>query len=105
MKLMLRVFGTWFVGLALVLVIIDGAKTFAANTVTTTSLAEMWNSLHAASWAAASDTVISLSEQISGQNFAEGFFGWPGWLIFGCFGALFLILGRQKLARRYLTPY
>ena len=42
MRLVLRVLGTWLLGMALILVIVDGTKTLAANSLVITSLNEVW---------------------------------------------------------------
>jgi hypothetical protein len=105
MKFLLRVLGTWFLGLALVLLIVDGAKTLAANAFTMTSFAEMWSSLHQASWDGMSAWMTDAFAPVSGQAIAGAVFAWPSWVIFGCIGAAFLILGRQRMTKRYIKTY
>lgn len=105
MKFILRVFGTWFLGLALVLVIIDSAKTLAASAFTTTSLPEMWSAFHAASWAAVSEAVAGMVTSVSGQDMTQYVFNWPGWVVFGGAGLVLLLLGRQGSNKRYIATY
>lgn len=105
MKFMLRIFGTWFLGLALVLIVVDGVKTLATQAVTVTSLAEMWGGLHATSWTAVSEAVVAFFTTLSAQQVALNVFGWPGWVIFGCAGLVFLLLGRQSAKKRYIETY
>ncbi len=103
MKFVLRVCGTWLVGLALVLIVVDGAKTLAANALTMTSLAEMWRGIDAESWAAVSGTLMETAASATGRAMIEQVFAWPSWAIFGVAGVLLLILGRQRRRRDYIA--
>ena len=105
MKFILRVLGTWFLGLALVLVIVDGAKSLAANTITTTSLAETWNSMHAASWAAVNEAMAGAFASVSWQEIVQYVFACPGWAIFGGAGLVLLLLGRRRMRKQYIATY
>ncbi|KKB86810.1 hypothetical protein VW29_00720 [Devosia limi DSM 17137] len=49
MRLVLRIVGTWLLGLAFVLLVIDGTKSLAANSVVLTSFADAWDNVHAPS--------------------------------------------------------
>ena len=46
MRLVLRIVGTWLLGLAFVLLVIDGTKSLGANALVLTSFADAWNSVH-----------------------------------------------------------
>ena len=52
MRLILRILGTWLLGLALILLIVDGTKSLGANAVVMTSLNDTWVALSASSLAA-----------------------------------------------------
>lgn len=103
MKFVLRVLGIWFVGLALVLVVVDGTKTLAANALTMTSLAETWRGIHDESWAAVSATLIDTAASATGRAMVEHVFAWPSWAIFGGAGVVLLLLGRQRGRREYIA--
>ena len=106
MKFILRILGTWFLGLALVLVIIDGAKTLAANAIVITPLANTWNELHAASWATVSSAITGAFEGLpAGPDTAEYLFSVPAWGIFTLFGVIFLLLGRQRSTTTFVATY
>lgn len=106
MKFLLRVVGTWFLGLALVLVIIDGVKTLAAKTIVVTPLATTWGELHAASWTAASAAIAGLFEGLpAGPDAVQYLFSLPAWFVFILIGVIFLLLGRQHAAKRYIATY
>jgi len=105
MKFILRILGTWFCGLALVLIIVDGAKTLAANALVMTSLAETWSSLHLASWTQANHTLMTILPEIAGKNLTIHIMSCPSWVIFGILGLLFLLAGRAPTQKRYVATY
>jgi hypothetical protein len=102
MRLILRIIGTWLVGLAFILLIIDGTRSLAANDLVITSLGDTWTSLHAESL-----------EQLR-AFFATRFFGplldvvvttlltFPGWAVLAVPGAILAWLGRSKRSRVFL---
>lgn len=105
MKFILRVTGTWFIGLALVLLIIDGAKTLAANALTMTSLAENWSSLDAASWLATNKALADLLPGTASSGVFTFMSNAPSWAIFGIAGLLLLLIGRPGVKKRYVATY
>ncbi len=105
MKFILRVIGTWFIGLALVLIIIDGAKTLAANALIMTSLAESWSSLHAESWLATNQALADLLPGTASRSVVMFMSNAPSWAIFGVVGLLLLLLGRAGAKKRYVATY
>lgn len=102
MKFILRIVGTWFLGLAAVLIVIDGTKTLATNAIVTTSVADTWASLHAASWTTVSEWIIGGIAPVFGAGVALFLFAWPGWLFAGLLGVGFLVVGRQRMRRNYI---
>jgi hypothetical protein len=102
MKFLSRVLGTWLLGLALILVIIDSTKSAASGTLTLTSFADTWRSLHESSWTTAFNAIMESVAPISGQAYAQYVFGLPGWTIFGVVGILLLLLGRRRAGRHYI---
>jgi hypothetical protein len=102
MRLILRLLGTWLVGIALILLIIDGTKSLGANAIVVTSLGETWTSLHSPSL-----------EQLR-AFLASRFFGplldivvtavltFPSWLVLGVPGIFIAWLGRSKRIRVFV---
>src|SRR5690606_2823586 len=102
MRLILRLLGTWLVGIALILLIIDGTKSLGANDVIMTSLGETWTMLHAESL-----------ERFR-QFLATRFFGpllevvvstvltFPAWLVLGVPGIFIAWLGRSRRVRVFV---
>jgi hypothetical protein len=102
MRLILRLLGTWLVGIALILFIIDGTKSLGANAIVFTSLGDTWTSLHAQSL-----------EQLR-AFLASRFFGplldivvtalltFPSWAVLGIPGLFIAWLGRSKRIRVFV---
>lgn len=102
MRLILRLLGTWLLGVALILLIIDGTKSLGANAIVLTSLGETWTSLHAQSL-----------EQVR-AFLASRFFGplldvvitalltFPGWVVLGLPGIFIAWLGRSRRMRVFV---
>ena len=102
MRLILRLLGTWFVGIALILLIIDGTKSLGANAIVLTSLGETWTMLHAQSL-----------EQLR-AFLATRFFGplldivvtalltFPAWAVLGIPGLFIAWLGRSRRMRVFV---
>jgi len=102
MRLILRLLGTWLVGVALILLIIDGTKSLGADAIVLTSLGDTWTSLHAQSL-----------EQLR-AFLASRFFGplldvvvtalltFPGWVVLGIPGIFIAWLGRSKRVRVFV---
>lgn len=102
MRLILRLLGTWLVGVALILLIIDGTKSLGANAIVMTSLGDTWMALHAQSL-----------EQVR-AFLASRFFGplldivvtallnFPAWVVIGVPGILIAWLGRSRRTRVFV---
>ena len=102
MRLILRIIGTWLLGLAVILLIIDGTKSLGANGLVMTSLGDTWTSIQASSL-----------EQVRGFLNTR-FFGpvldplltsllsFPGFAVLGVPGILLALLGRSKRARHFV---
>jgi len=102
MRLIFRVLGTWLVGVAVILLIIDGTKSLAASTLVLTSLHDSWIGLHPDSLAqvrAFLDTRLfgPLLDQVT-----TALLGFPGWAVIGVPGILIAYAGRSRRARVYL---
>jgi len=102
MRLILRTLGTWLIGLALVLLIIDGTKSLGANALVLTSLADLWTQLHPASLDGMQDFLHSrFFEDLLNAALAT-VLGYPAFAVFGVPGVALALLGRQQGRERFL---
>lgn len=101
MKLVLRVLGTWFLGLALVLLIMDGTRSLSANEVVVTPLEVLWPSMHAQSWAALQGWIADSMASWALQGAAAVLFSWPAWAPVAVLGVIFLLIGRKRQRASY----
>ena len=102
MRLIVRALGTWLIGLALVLLVIDGTKSLGANGLVLTSLADLWTGLHAESLAGVAGFVQS---RLLGDLLAAGLAAllrYPAFAVFGVPGVVLALLGRAKQRDRFL---
>ena len=102
MRLFLRLVGTWLVGVALILMIIDGTKSLGANSLVFTSFGECWNWVHAAS-------LVEVREFLASRFFGpvlelvvNALLGFPGWAVLGVPGLIIAWLGRSKRSRMFV---
>ncbi len=103
MRVIFRIVGTWMLALAVVLIVIDGTKSLAANAVVTTSLAEYWAGLSGETLAAvegflASRLFAELLEQVLAATLAA-----PAFVVIGVPGLILAVLGRTRQSRRFVT--
>ncbi len=96
MRFLLRLAGTWMLGMALVLLIMDGTKSMAANALMITSMGDVWAMVHPSSLLQF-ETMISTSP----VKFAWGaligpILGWPGWAVLGVPGIILALWGRSR---------
>lgn len=104
MKFIARVFGTWMIALAVVLVVVDGTKSLAADAPVFTSLGSLWALLHAPSWESVEALVATYLEPISADGVADLFFAAPSWAIAALLGVLALFLGRKRRKPVFADP-
>ena len=102
MRLILRILGTWLIGLALVLLVIDGTKSLGANDIVLTSLASLWTQLHPAS-------LEGLQSFLGSRFFAalldaalKALLGYPAFAVVGVPGVLLALAGRKQRRERFL---
>ncbi len=96
MRFLLRLVGTWLLGMALVLVIIDGTKSLAANALVVTSLSESWRMVHAPSLAGFEQWIFTGPAKIAWEAVIAPALNWPGWAVLGLAGIVLAFLGRLK---------
>lgn len=102
MRLILRIAGTWLIGLALVLLVVDGTKSLGANAVVFTSLADLWTSVHPPS-------LQGVEAFFESRFFAQlldaalkAVLQYPAFSVFGALGIVLALAGRTPRRERYL---
>ena len=102
MRLVLRVVGTLLIAFAVILIIIDGTRSLAANGLVFTPLETTWESMHAASLAAVRDF---LGTRLFGpvlDPVVTAILSFPGWAVIGVPGLLLAWAGRSRRERVFL---
>lgn len=102
MRLLLRVLGTLLIACAVILLIIDGTKSLAANTIVLTSLNDSWTQIHAESLLAVRQF---LETRLFGpllETVVSALLGFPGWAVIGVPGLLLAWAGRSRRERKFL---
>lgn len=102
MRLFLRIVGTWLVGVALILLVIDGTRSLAANAIVTTPLGDTWRTLHPQSL---EELRLFLETRFFGpllETAIAGLLGLPGWIVIGVPGLFIAWLGRTRRARLFV---
>jgi hypothetical protein len=102
MRLLLRLIGTWLLGLSLILLIIDGTKSLAASTLVLTSAGDTWMSIHAASLEAVRDFVSTRFFGPVLNPVIDGLLALPTWLVLFVPGVLLAIMGRSRRIKVYV---
>lgn len=102
MRLILRLLGTWLLGIALILLVIDGTKSLGANGFVVTSLGDIWTSLHPQS-------LEQVRAFLSSRFFAPlldlvvaAALNLPGWVVLGVPGIFIAWLGRSRRMRVFV---
>ncbi|MBN9334518.1 hypothetical protein [Devosia sp.] len=102
MRIALRIIGTWLIGLALVLLVIDGTKSLAANALVMTSLGDIWTQIHAQS-------LVSVREFFESRFFAnllgqalDVLLPYHAFAVIGVPGVVLALLGRKPRRERFL---
>ena len=102
MRLILRIAGTWLIGLALILLVIDGTKSLGADAIVYTSLASLWTQVHPASL----DAVRAFFDS---RFFADlldaaltAVLEYPAFAVFGVPGIVLALAGRKPRRERFL---
>ena len=102
MRLILRILGTWLLGLSLILLIIDGTRSLANNALVFTSFGENWASIHAPSLEAVHGFIASrffgpVLDPVIGFVFAA-----PGFLVLAIPGVILAVMGRSRRVRMFV---
>ena len=102
MRLILRIAGTWLIGLALVLFVIDGTKSLGANALVYTSLADLWTQIHPPSLEAVAAFFESRFFADLLDAALKAVLTYPAFAVFGVPGIILALLGRKPRRERYL---
>jgi hypothetical protein len=94
--------GTWLIGLALVLLVVDGTRSLAANEVVLASFGEAWSQVHKPSM----DAVSAFFES---RFFADllgvvmqAILTYPAFAVLGVPGIVLALSGRRPQRERFL---
>ena len=96
MRFLLRLTGTWILGMALVLLIMDGTRSMAANALLITSLGDDWAMIHGASLAGFRELIAASPAKFIWEPLIQPALNWPGWAVVGFLGIVLAFLGRSK---------
>ncbi len=102
MRLILRVLGTLLIALAVILLIIDGTRSLAANQLVMTPLGDTWGQMHPASL---EQVRAFLASRLFGpvlETAATALLGLPGWAVIGVPGLLLAWAGRSRRERVFI---
>jgi hypothetical protein len=102
MRLILRILGTWFLGLAVILFVIDGTKSLAANAILFTPLLDTWTAVHTPSLDAVRGFIGGRFFQPLLEPAFDALLGFPSFAVIGIPGILFAFAGRSRFSRRYI---
>ncbi len=102
MRLVLRVVGTLLIAFAVILIIIDGTRSLAANSLVFTPLEVTWQNMHSESLVL---TREFLGTRLFGavlQPLVAAILNLPGWAVIGVPGLLLAWAGRSRRERVFL---
>lgn len=102
MRLILRIAGTWLIGLALILLVVDGTKSLAANALVFTSLSDLWTQVHQPSLDAVHGFFDSRFFADLLDAALDAILGYPAFAVFGVPGIVLALAGRKPQRERYL---
>jgi hypothetical protein len=102
MRLVLRVAGTWLIGLALVLSVVDGTRSLGASKLVYTSLAELWTQLHPSSLEAVMAFFQSRFFAELLDTVLQTLLSYPAFAVVGVPGILLVLAGRSRRRERFL---
>jgi hypothetical protein len=102
MRLLLRILGTWLIGLALIFLVVDGTKSLAANAIVFTSLGQAWTQLHAPSLEAVSGFFQSRFFADLLAVTLDVLLAYPAFAVLGVPGIVLTLMGRRPRRERFL---
>ncbi|WP_156342925.1 hypothetical protein [Devosia sp. A16] len=102
MRLLLRLLGTWLLGVALILLIIDGTRSLGANQLLFTSLSDNWTWLNPESLAVVREFLAGRFFGMVLEPVSEAILALPGWVVLAVPGALLAWAGRSRKTRLFV---
>ena len=102
MRLVLRILGTWLIGLALILLVMDGTKSLATNDIVFTSLGGIWFQLHPASLETVSTFFDSRFFADLLGTILQALLAYPAFAVLGIPGIILALAGRRTRRERFL---
>ena len=95
-RLLLRFLGLICLAGAFILVIYDGTKSIAANRFFFTTVRTLWELLSPNSLGQMKPLVSPYANGLIWDPGVVTVLAWPAWSLLGCFGIVFILLGRKK---------
>jgi hypothetical protein len=102
MRLLLRIVGTLLIACAVILIIIDGTRSLAANALVFTPLQATWTQINPQSLATVKDFLGSRLFGPLLEITVTFVLDLPGWAVLGVPGILLAWAGRSRRTRIYL---
>jgi hypothetical protein len=102
MRLISRIIGTWLIGMAVILLIIDGIKSLAASTLVVTSLNDSWLSLSPQSLAGLHAFIDTRFFGPLLEPLLTALLGCPGFAVLGIPGILLALAGRGRRSSHFV---
>jgi len=102
MRLILRIAGTWLIGLALVLIVVDGTKSLGANSLVFTSLADLWLQVHPPSLDGVRAFFASRFFASLLDTALQALLAYPAFAVFAVPGIVLALAGRKPQRERFL---
>jgi hypothetical protein len=95
-RFLLRVIGLLCLAAAFLLVIYDGTKSIAANSLVFTSLRALWELINAGSLAKLEPLIRPYAGGLLWDPGMVTVLAAPAWVVLSLFGIVFILLGRRK---------
>jgi len=95
-RFLLRFLGLLFLAAAFILVIYDGTKSIAGNSLYLTSMQTLWELINAGSLAKLKPLIDPYAGGILWDPVMVSILAAPAWSLLGFFGIVFILLGRRK---------
>lgn len=95
-RFLLRFLGLILLAAAFILVIYDGTKSIAGNSLTLTTVQALWELLHPASFAKLRPLISPYAGGLLWDPVMVSILAAPAWSLIGVVGILLLFLGRKK---------
>jgi hypothetical protein len=95
-RFLLRFVGVLCLAAAFILIVYDGTKSIAGNSLYITSVRALWELFNAASLAQLKPTIEGYAQGVLWDPVMVGFLAAPSWSVLGILGVLLVLLGRKK---------